>query len=261
VTWQDERDYFTTGADIYAKRLDDSGNALWVADGVSLCVATNAQWSPEIVSDGSGGAIVTWPDQRDNGTTGNDIYAQRVDGNGNALWVTGGVSLCVATGDQYNPQIVYDGSGGAIVTWKDERGSDDDIYAQRVDGNGNTLWVADGVSLCVTSNAQWNPRIVSDGSGGAIVTWNDQRDSDDDIYAQRVDGSGNALWYANGVTICVASNIQSDHQIASDGYWGAIVTWEDYRDGATTGYDIYAQRVGGVGDDKVSLPLVIRKYP
>jgi len=90
-----------------------------------------------------------------------------------------------------------------------------------------------------------------------LRTWKDQRSSDDDIYAQRVDGGGNALSYTNGVTVCVASNIESDQQIASDGYWGAIITWEDYRNAGTTGYDIHAQRVGGFAE--VGMPLVMKR--
>ena len=105
------------------------------------------------------------------------------------LWQADGVPLCTFSYHQQDPQIVSDGSGGAIVTWEDLRfGGDWDIYAQRVDSNGNTLWVTDGVSLCVDSNDQVNPRIAPDGYWGAIVTWRDERGSDRDIYAQRVGG-------------------------------------------------------------------------
>jgi hypothetical protein len=35
-----------------------------------------------------------------------------------ANWVQNGVALCTATGDQRDPQIIADGTGGAIVTWQ-----------------------------------------------------------------------------------------------------------------------------------------------
>src|SRR5687767_3817927 len=34
--------------------------AQWVADGVSVCGATGVQRSPDLVPDGSGGAVVFW---------------------------------------------------------------------------------------------------------------------------------------------------------------------------------------------------------
>jgi len=52
-------------------------------------------------------------------------------------WPADGRALCTAANDQLSPAIVLDGSGGAIVTWQDSRGTSPDIYAQRVDQHGN----------------------------------------------------------------------------------------------------------------------------
>jgi hypothetical protein len=251
VTWEDNR---LDSGNIYAQRLDGDGNKLWLADGVSICVATDDQWSPRIASDGQGGAVITWEDYRSGVKT--EIRAQRVDQDGNALWLTDGVTVCGQTDGLSAQQVTSDGSGGATVTWYDERGTDRDIYAQRVDANGNVVWQADGVSLCVASDDQGYPQITSDGAGGAIVTWHDDRPaSGTDIYAQRVDGEGNALWHQDGVSVCVASLSQGDPRIASDGYFGAIVAWQDKRSGWN---DVYAQRVGGVAE--VNLPLVAKNH-
>jgi hypothetical protein len=252
VTWQDERDDATTADDIYARRVDSGGNALWITGGVSICVSTNNQGRPQIASDGSGGAIVTWHDFRSG--TSDDIYAQRVDAGGNTLWADNGVSLCVASGDQVYPQIATDGSGGAIVIWQDYRDSGAtgaDIYAQRVYSDGTTAWAVDGVSLSIASNYQYYPRIASDGLGGAVVAWEDHRwSTDGDIYAQRVDGDGNILWQADGVTICTAIDEQIAPQVASDGARGAFITWQDGRNGSD--FDIYARRV--YSDGSVAWP-------
>jgi len=48
-----------------------------------------------------------------------------------------------------------------------------------------------------------NSASTSDGAGGAIIVWQDKRNgSNFDIYAQRVSGTGNALWTVNGLAIC-----------------------------------------------------------
>ena len=124
---------FAAGAaDIYAQYVNASGAAQWTADGVALCTAAGYQGSPSIVSDGAGGAIVTWPDPRSEDPVNYDIYAQRVNASGAVQWAADGVALCTAAGDQYPYGIVSDGAGGAIVTWDDRRSGDVDIYAQRV---------------------------------------------------------------------------------------------------------------------------------
>jgi len=76
------------------------------------------QINPKIVSDGAGGALMTWEDFR-NGVT-SDIYAQRVSVTGVVAtgWNVNGVAICVSAGNQSHPQIISDSSNGAIITWR-----------------------------------------------------------------------------------------------------------------------------------------------
>jgi len=96
---------------------------------------------------------------------------------------------------------------------------------------------------------QVRPALIGDGSGGAIITWNDYRNGNfSDVYAQRVDSGGIALWNSNGVVINNA-NIQppitpNPPAIVSDGEGGAIIVWHDFRGNRWT---IYAQRINSSG--------------
>jgi hypothetical protein len=242
VTWHDSRN--GTNYDIYAQRVNAAGAPQWPANGVALCTAASDQQFTTIASDGAGGAIVTWQDFRSG--TANHIYAQRVNAAGVPQWAANGVALCTAANDQLLPTIVSDGSGGAIVAWYDYRsGTNYDVYAQRVNASGVPQWTANGVALCTAANSQYLPTVVSDGSGGAIVTWQDERSGSSDVYAQRVNAAGLPLWAVNGVALSTAIGSQQGPTITSDGSGGAIVTWYDSRSGAD--YDIYAQRVTAAG--------------
>lgn len=239
IVYEDDRDDI---GDIYVQRLSSGGIVSWATDGVPVCSAGDHQYSPQIIADGSGGAIITWADQR-SGLA--DIYAQRISAAGAMLWDVNGVAICDTSMSQDGPQLVSDGSGGAIITWHDYRSTvDAGIFAQRVDPNGNVLWTSSGVTICRETGNQLDPQIISDGAGGAIITWTDYRYGNDDIFAARVDADGTPLWTTNGVPICTAMGGQEDPQIISDGAEGAIFTWMDYRSGA---YDIYANRVDGTG--------------
>src|SRR5438552_17863320 len=100
----------------------------------------------------------------------------------------------------------------------------DDIYAQRVNAAGVPQWAANGVPICTQPERQRDLAMIPDGSGGAIIAWGDPRagESNQDVYAQRVDASGNALWGANGLPVCTASGFQAVPVMASDGAGGAI---------------------------------------
>jgi hypothetical protein len=242
MTWEDVRN--GSYKDVYAQRINGSGAVQWTTDGVAVCAAALHQDKVRIAADGAGGAVLTWQDLR-NGPNF-DIYAQRIDAAGIAQWTVDGVALCTLTGYQVNPSIISDGSGGAFVTWSDYRGADYDIYSQRVNGSGAVQWTAGGVATCLVQNEQGFPVLVTDGAGGAIIAWHDFRNlADYDIYAQRVDASGNMQWTANGVVISSATNFQQTPNVVPDGSGGAIIAWSDKRSGSA--YDIYAQNVTATG--------------
>jgi hypothetical protein len=240
--------------------------AAWPADplvNVPVCTATGDQMNVASASDGAGGVIVTWHDPR-NGTT--DIYAQRISADGVAQWQADGVALCTAIDGQHNPVIVPDGAGGAIVAWLDLRGlAGYDIFAQRISASGTVLWRPNGVALCTATGSQISATIASDSAGGAIVTWEDYRDGNGNIYAQRISAGGTPMWAAEGVALCTAIGTQEFPTITSDGAGGAIVTWWDGRSGD---FDIYAQAISSVGTplwtaDGAALCTVpgIQEYP
>jgi hypothetical protein len=245
IVWQDMRS--GTSSDIYVQRVNSSGAVQWTADGVALSTAAGDQMYPRIIADGSGGAIIAWRDSR-SGTF--DIYAQRVSGSGAVQWTADGVAIASGSGNQWVSSLVADGSGGAIITWMDNRNGTYDIYAQRVNGSGAGQWTANGVAVSAAAGDQLGPQLIADGPGGAIITWTDYRNGYSDIYAQRVDGSGAAQWAADGVAVCTAPNLQQNLQIISDGLGMAIIVWEDLRSGPTftAPADIYAQRVNSSGE-------------
>jgi hypothetical protein len=250
VTWFDFRGG-TSSEDIYAQHVLASGVAdpAWPVNGVALDTTSCGQF-PAIVSDGAGGAIVTWDDFRSGGAN-YDIYAQHALASGvvDPAWPVNGRALCTAVNNQGDATIVSDGTGGAIVAWSDSRiavGELNDIYAQHVLASGTVdpAWPVDGAALCTAARHQVGPVIVSDGAGGAIVTWFDYRSGSSwDIYAQHVLAAGavDPAWPVDGAPLCTAANEQSYPTIIPDGAGGAIVTWIDYRSG--THSDIYAQHV------------------
>ncbi len=245
LCWRDER--FGSGLDceIFAQRLDSEGNELWAPDGVSIYNAGYINYEMALVSDGTGGAIITW---YGGPTSPADIYAQRVSAGGMLLWTADGVAICSAGSIQYDPRLISDGAGGAIIAWDDSRDNetnDRDIYVQRVDRFGVVQWTTDGVPICTEAEGQYDPLLTNDGAGGAIITWVDNRASNYDIYAQRIDGSGVPQWTAGGVAICTAAGDQQWHRIVSASTGGAIIGWVG--DPVPLEYRVYAQKIGTDG--------------
>ena len=202
-----------------------------------------------ITSDGAGGAIVTFQSS----VGGNpSILTQRIDKNGNILW--GANSAVAAVPPSYqtyfeSPVITHGCDGGAIIAWfaysklcttQYNCITYNYIYVQRLDPDGNALWGANGISVgsyASSSNGgsvDMTPGVISDGSCGAIVTWQFVNG----IYAQRINPNGNALWTPNGITISTTS--AGYPKIIPDGSGGAIISYY--------GLGLKAQRIDSNGN-------------
>lgn len=167
IAWEDVR---SGNSDIYAQRLDGLGAPGWTANGLAIASGTGDQSGVHMCPDGFGGAVLAWNDTR--GSTGADVYAQRLDLSGGTWWRANGQSVCTAAGDQSVTDLVTDGSGTAILVWTDLRnGAKHDIYARAVSATGSVLWQSNGVPICTTLADQFGAYAVSDGTGGAIVAW------------------------------------------------------------------------------------------
>jgi hypothetical protein len=213
LAWVDRRG---GGPDIYAQKLaPGDGSALWTANGRAVCTATDSQFRPALAGDGEGGAIIAWFDYRNaSGPPWNlDIYAQRITAAGAAAWTHDGVQVCGAPGPQRDVAIAADGQGGAFLVWEDDRllTGREDIYAQRIDRNGQSLWTDDGVPVCLASGNQQRPAVAL-GAGGVITAWRDDRAVlwQPDIYADRVLATDQAVIGVNRALLALGGPDQPD---------------------------------------------------
>ncbi len=246
IAWQDKRN---GSYDIYAQRVTANGTLLWSpSTGDSICKVVFDQVNIAMVSDDNGGALLTWEDYRSNAGPGlADIYVQKVNALGVTQWIPNGIGVCTQAAGQHGPRIINDGAGGAYLTWYDQRAGDYDIYAQRVTTVGGLVGIANGVAVCTSGTDQTNPDICTDGSGGAIIVWQDFRSTTSiDIWVQAMSAAVAIRWPVDGVVM--NNNVAYDQinpKIVTDGAGGAMMMWEDFRTGITS--DIYAQRVAATG--------------
>ncbi|KAA0990389.1 T9SS type A sorting domain-containing protein [Dyadobacter aurulentus] len=239
-------------SEVYIQRINSSGVGQWQNNGVKVTQSEDyGNDLLDIVSDGNGGAIITWKQNSDSPYGPNPMLAQRIDQNGNALWDADGVPMGIIIADVHQPSSITDGNAGIITVWYDVRNSSGNLYAQRINADGQPQWTLGGIPVCTATEEQTNPRIISDAQGGAIIAWEDARNgpSNHDIYAQRINASGQAQWTAYGIPVCAQSSNQGGPLMTPDEDGGAVLTWSDTRN-ADVFYgdrDVYAQRLNGAG--------------
>ena len=129
----------------------------------SICASNG----PEVAAFSDGGYVVTWLSD-----FGQDVYARRYDGSGNALGSETLVNTTTTGNQADNPAVAALSDGGYVVTWEFyQLGSDDwSIYARRYDGSGTEVGSETLVNT-TTSGDQLNPAVAALSDGGYVVTW------------------------------------------------------------------------------------------
>jgi len=238
--------------DIVVQKVDANGNNLWGDYGVVAVSANGRQEDPQLVIDGSGGAYIIWMDYRDETDAEGDIYAQHVLSGGNLEWDAGGLVLTNQNGKQASPNICSDGIGGAYVIWKDNAASSyGDIVATHLSSTG-AIASGQGVPVITYSSYRSNPSLNTGGSGDAVLVWSDDRNADEDLYAQRINfsnGTINTEWGNGGKLVCGASGDQTSPRVAQFDGDETIITWEDGRDNYP---DVYYQILDGNGSETLT---------
>ncbi|MBE2256140.1 MAG: T9SS type A sorting domain-containing protein [Ignavibacteria bacterium] len=246
VSWRDGRTGKVTELDIFAQKISSTGSVMWTANGITVCNARFTQEYQDMYPDNSGGFYIAWCDRRDSIQI--DIYAQRFRANGTNVFTANGIPVCLSPESQFRPYFTTDMKGGVICTWNDFRNGPSapfniDIYAQRFDSNGVMKWVTNGVQVCNALLSQNNQSILSDGNYGAVIAWDDRRNGTSvyEIFAQRIDSSGNLLWDTNDVAVSLAAGNQYRPLgvVSNNGF---IFSFEDTRQGLSN-YDVYAMKI------------------
>ena len=157
-------------------------------------LAANDQVNPLIIkSQPDGGYFVIWEDYRTDGAGKADIYAQKYDKDGNALWVVNGVPVASGpTSQLYSASsngfsslsdyrnvshAVSDGSGGFFIAWADQVriGSYDysRVCAQHMLSNGSPVYGSTGYIIGnpdpAISTEFSSPQLIADGRNGFFI--------------------------------------------------------------------------------------------
>ncbi len=224
---------------VWIQRLDSLGNRMWGEDGIRINnIGDTVGSAPAIVSDGAGGAIIVWSDYR-SGSMTHDIYAQRVNSNGDELWTDGGLPINNNEGAQTQPSIVFDGNN-SFISWFNNTW---DIGVQKIDHDGNLLWNVNGVYISPIEPRPKYRAMAADNHGGVIAAWEDFRNTsstESDIYAQRIRSDGEIAWDIDGIAIYIGGGDHQQPAISTTSSGDAIIVWTNY-------YGIYAQRVDTSG--------------
>lgn len=187
--------FFVRPAGTYAQRFDRRGTNLWESGG-RLVWPLRGHAFNGVVSDSMNGAILVGLTLTGSTDGRLDLVATRVDPDGSAMWGASGVPVSTAPGDQQNPSLAPDGSGGAFVVWEDQRAGppEVDICAQHINADGTLGGAVTAIAVTAVSGARQG--------GCAELEWRTTESAGVGFELERSDDGGSwaplARLYADG---------------------------------------------------------------
>lgn len=222
VVWMDGR---TGNWDVFFQRFDRDGNRL--SFNVRVTPDDSTQWTPRCTCAPEGWFVVTWDDRR----RGNwDVYAQIYSREGELIGANFQVNGDAGDADQYGGDCAINRFEEFLITWTDKRNTNEDIYAQRFDAQGNRLGAEFLVNDDASSATQNCPAVVALPDGGYLIFWSDNRNGNFEIYGQQLDQNGSP----RGGNFRVNDDYASAHQRCSSigmerAMGNTVIAWEDER--------------------------------
>jgi hypothetical protein len=183
--------YNTYEGEYKTQRVDSLGGLVWNPSGVVL----DTHFTTSVSPPSSNGLFVV------GGSTNSEpheaVYCNRLLLDGSTPW--GNASKAVWDEFAYDPRetIVPTVTEDGIVAWRDvydagdpygDRYIEQGIMAQRVDNSGSILWPEE---VHVTGTQGQSPQVVGTNDKAGIITWNDNRNGNVDLYATWIDSLGN----------------------------------------------------------------------
>ena len=208
--------------------------------GAPIRQGVHIEWYRTVAPGNDGEAIFVWSDTR---FGMRNIFAHKVNNEGELLWGDEGAVVTDLPGRQEDPVAITDGTGGIFVAWVDYRFDEQgDIYFQHLNNNGETLMDDNGVALAQVVGKQITINMCTDSLGGVFVTWQDKRSGiDDDIYGTHVSADHDIVSPGTGIPIVIEGGNQNAKTIEYAGGSEVFIAWADFREGANA--DIYGQRL------------------
>ena len=233
--------------EVYAYKVGPDGTMYWGADGLALTTSSVSNMSPRLAVTDDNSVIVTWTHND------NTLLFQHISSSGTLLW---GEGILVTDNDAtlISPNPIITSDNNILIQWIRQTGpfwaANSELYLQKYDHDGNTLWndpvVAAGPVVFPMGN--WSQQSLPDANSGNFSAWTEMAGNVQNARTQHTDTDGNLLW-AGGVGFSDnSSHFRISPKLAiAESNQDLIAVWNE-SNSSQSQRGVYAQRLDSGGN-------------
>ncbi len=245
LVWHDEQ------GGVYGQVLTNYGVPLWDRER-RFDSRNHRAYNPAVTALTDGSFVIAWLEERTAGSQLWDIYLQRLDAAGHAIWpgdVRANTSANAISEVDMRSSLGLDedAQGHLVVAWRGEQAGGADIYMRRFSAMGSPDWPTE-LALKVglyTNSGRFEDRAFAILAGNEItVASYSAREGRYGIYVQRLSLDGQQRWTPGAwLSSYTTTTTLGNPSLAATHDNGVIVVWDE----EPGPRDTYAQRLDAFG--------------
>lgn len=130
-------------------------------------------------------------------------------------------------GEQAIPKVAVCPNGNAYIAFFSNESGNYDVRLQLLDSQGNTLWQPNGILISNQPSMTWltDWDIAADPENHCILTWQDIRNGNNNIYAYRIAPDGSFVWGSNGIALSDNDAFNASPKVSVTAAGNAVFAW------------------------------------
>ena len=135
--------------------------------------------------------------------------------------------ICNLTGEQAIPKVAVCPNGDIYIAYFSNDAGNYDVRLQRLDSQGNIQWASNGILISGNPQETWltDWDMTADPSNHCILTFNDIRNGNTNVYGYRISPSGSFVWGPNGIALSNNSSFNAAPKVIATSAGNVVCAW------------------------------------
>lgn len=137
-------------------------------------------------------------------------------------------AIALTSGEEAIPKVATSENGTTYIAWFSNESGNYNVRLQQLDLFGNPIWEEGGLLIsdhpAMTWLTDWDMTIDQDDH--AILTFQDIRNGDNDVFAYRISPEGEFVWGEDGIELSTGPAFDAAPKVCITNSGDAVITWQ-----------------------------------